>query len=149
MNNDLMFSSKTDMWATPQDFFNKLNSVFRFETDVCAIADNAKCDKYYTPDDNGLDIEWFGTCWMNPPYGRGIDKWIEKAYRSAKENGATVVCLVPARVDTRWWHNYCAKGEVHFIKGRLKFGDSKNSAPFPNAVVVFRPTVDDALAEAI
>lgn len=149
MDNDLMFSSKTDMWATPQDFFNKLNSVFRFEVDVCAIADNAKCETYYTPDDNGLDIEWLGTCWMNPPYGRGIDKWIEKAHRSAKENGATVVCLVPARVDTRWWHDYCAKGEVHFIKGRLKFGDSKNSAPFPSAVVVFRPTVNDALSEDI
>lgn len=144
-----MFSSKTDMWSTPQEFFDKLNAVFRFETDVCAIADNAKCEKYYSPDDDGLEKGWGGVCWMNPPYGRGIDKWIEKAYRSAKQNGATVVCLIPARVDTRWWHNYCAKGEVYFIKGRLKFGDSKNSAPFPNAVVVFRPTVQDALAEAI
>jgi len=85
-----------------------------------------------------------GVCWMNPPYGREISPWIEKAYRSAKENGATVVCLLPARVDTRWWHDYCAKGEVHFIKGRLKFGNAKDAAPFPSAVVVFRPQIQDA-----
>ncbi len=149
MNNELMFSSKTDMWATPQEFFDKLHAVFRFETDVCALADNAKCSVYYSPDENGLEQEWHGSCWMNPPYGREISAWVEKAYKSAKENGATVVCLLPARVDTRWWHDYCAKGEVFFVKGRLKFGDSKNSAPFPNAVVVFRPSVNDALAEAI
>ena len=88
-------------------------------------------------------------CWMNPPYGREIAAWVAKAYRSAKENGATVVCLLPARVDTRWWHDYCAKGEVFFVRGRLKFGGSENSAPFPNAVVVFRPTLHDALAEAV
>lgn len=86
---------------------------------------------------------------MNPPYGRGIDKWVAKAFKSAKENKATVVCLVPARVDTRWWHDFCAKGEVYFVKGRLKFSDNKNSAPFPSAVVVFRPTVNDALAEVM
>ena len=149
MNNDLMFSSKTDLWATPQDFFNKLDAVFRFDIDVCAIAENAKCKQFFTPEDDGLNREWYGICWMNPPYGRGINEWIKKAYESAKKNGATVVCLIPARVDTRWWHDYCAKGEVHFIKGRLKFGNTKNSAPFPNAVVVFRPTVKDALPEAI
>lgn len=149
MNKDLMFSSATDMWATPQSFFDKLNSVFRFEVDVCALPENAKCEKFFTPDDDGLCQEWVGTCWMNPPYGRGIDKWIKKAHNSAKKNGATVVCLIPARVDTRWWHNFCTKGEVFFVKGRLKFGGAKNSAPFPNAVVVFRPTVEDALALAI
>jgi phage N-6-adenine-methyltransferase len=140
MNTDLMFSSKTDMWATPQDFFDKLNSVFKFETDVCAIKENAKCARYFSPDDDALKQEWTGTCWMNPPYGRGIGEWIEKAYTSAKKNGATIVCLIPARVDTKWWHSYCAKGEVHFVKGRLKFGGSKDSAPFPNAVVVFSTT---------
>ncbi|MBL4744124.1 MAG: hypothetical protein JKX87_05750 [Cycloclasticus sp.] len=149
MNNDLMFSSKTDLWATPQDFFNKLDAVFRFDTDVCALPENAKCESFFTPDDDALNCAWFGTCWMNPPSGRGINQWIKKAYDSAKKNGATVVCLVPARVDTRWWHDYCSKGEVHFIKGRLKFGNAKNSAPFPNAVVVFRPTVNDALEEVI
>lgn len=143
MNNDLMFSSKTDLWATPQSFFDKLNAVFKFTVDVCASKDNAKCDEYFDEKVNGLSMDWKGVCWMNPPYGRSIGAWIEKAYRSAKDNGATVVCLVPARVDTRWWHDYCAKGEIHFVKGRLKFGDAKDSAPFPNAVVVFRPTLQD------
>lgn len=147
MNTDLMFSSKTDLWATPQDFFNRLHSAFRFTTDVCALPENAKCAKFYTPEMDGLAQDWNGTCWMNPPYGRGIGEWIEKAYRSAKENGATVVCLIPARVDTRWWHDFCAKGEVHFVRGRLKFGDARDSAPFPSAVVVFRPNVGDALSQ--
>ncbi|KAB0665642.1 adenine methyltransferase [Oryzomonas japonica] len=143
MNAGLMFSSETDMWATPQDFFDRLNIIFRFNLDVCALPDNAKCEHYFTPDMDGLAQPWGGVCWMNPPYGRGIGKWVEKAYRSAKDNGATVVCLLPARVDTRWWHDFCAKGEIHFVKGRLKFGAAKDNAPFPNAVVVFRPTLSD------
>ena len=147
MNTKLMFSSKTEMWATPQDFFDKLNRVFRFETDVCAVLENTKCEKFFTQKDDGLQRKWTGICWCNPPYGRGIDKWVKKAYQSAKQNGATIVCLVPARVDTKWWHNFCAKGDVYFVKGRLKFGNAKNSAPFPSAVVVFRPTVADALGE--
>lgn len=80
---------------------------------------------------------------MNPPYGRQIGLWVEKAYQSSIENGATVVCLLPARVDTRWWHDYCTKGEMFFLKGRLKFGDATNSAPFPSAIVVFRPKIAD------
>lgn len=138
------FSSETDMWATPNDFYDRLNAVFRFETDVCAIASNAKCEHFFSPEQDGLAQDWTGICWMNPPYGRGIGAWIQKAYESAKQNGATVVCLLPARVDTRWWHDYCTKGEVYFVKGRLKFGDAKNSAPFPCAVVVFRPSVLDS-----
>lgn len=149
MNKDVMFSSKTDMWATPQDFYNMIDSKFKFQTDVCATAENAKCVNFYSLEQNGLKQEWKGTCWMNPPYGREIGVWIEKAYVSSKDNGATVVCLVPARCDTRWWHDYCAKGEITFLKGRLRFGDSKSSAPFPSAVVVFRPTVKDALADSI
>jgi phage N-6-adenine-methyltransferase len=145
VNTELMFSSKTDLWATPQDFFDKLNSAFRFEVDVCALPENAKCASYYTPEQDGLAQEWRGTLWMNPPYGREIGAWVQKAYESALNNGATVVCLLPARVDTRWWHDYCAKGEVHFVRGRLKFGGSPNSAPFPCAVVVFRPRVVDCL----
>ena len=148
MNTKLMFSSATDLWETPKDFFDKLNKVFRFDIDVCALPENTKYNKFFSPENNGLHQLWSGNCWMNPPYGKGIDKWIEKAYLSAKKNGATVVCLVPARVDTRWWHNYCAKGEVYFVKGRLKFGNAKNSAPFPSAVVVFRPNVADALEYA-
>lgn len=121
MNKDLMFSSKTDLWATPQTFFDELNSEFGFDTDVCALASNAKCAKFFTPEVNGLTQEWEGVCWMNPPYGRGIGMWLKKAYESSQK-GATVVCLVPSRTDTRWWHDYCMKGEVRFIKGRLKFG---------------------------
>ena len=146
MNRDAMFSSQSDLWSTPQAFYERLHAVFRFDLDVCATPGNAKCARYFTPADNGLLQAWRGVCWMNPPYGRGIGAWVEKAYRSAKEHGATVVCLLPARVDTRWWHDYCALGEVVFLRGRLKFGGSKNSAPFPSAVVVFRPSALDALA---
>lgn len=131
------FSSKTDLWYTPQDFFKKYDDVYKFETDVCATDDNAKCAKYYTEEMDGLSQEWRGVCWMNPPYGRTISKWMKKAYESSLE-GATVVCLVPARTDTNWWHDYAMKGDIEFIKGRLKFGGSKNSAPFPSAVVVFK-----------
>ena len=131
------FSSKTDLWYTPQDFFKKYDDVYKFETDVCATDDNTKCAKYYTEEMDGLQQEWRGVCWMNPPYGRTIGKWMKKAYESSLE-GATVVCLVPARTDTNWWHDYAMKGDIEFIKGRLKFGGSKNSAPFPSAVVVFK-----------
>ena len=134
-----MVSSATDMWATPQDFFDRLNAKFHFETDVCATNENTKCDRWFTPEMDGLSRDWRGVCWMNPPYGRGVGAWIEKAFRSARENGATVVCLIPARTDTRWWHDYCVHGEITYIKGRLKFGDAKDSAPFPSAVVVFKP----------
>ena len=131
------FSSKTDLWYTPQDFFKKYDDVYKFETDVCATDDNTKCAKYYTEEMDGLLQEWRGVCWMNPPYGRTIGNWMKKAYESSLE-GATVVCLVPARTDTNWGHDYAMKGEITFLKGRLKFGDSKNSAPFPSAVVVFK-----------
>ena len=130
------FSSKTDLWATPAAFFKKYDQKFNFELDVCATHENAKCVKYFTIEDDGLSKEWSGICWMNPPYGREIIRWMEKAYKSSL-NGATVVCLVPARTDTKWWHEYAANGAVEFIRGRLKFGDAKNSAPFPSAVVIF------------
>ena len=137
MNKSVHFSPATDLWATPQAFFDELNKEFGFELDVCALPENAKCEKYYTPEIDGLKQQWRGICWMNPPYGREIGAWMEKAYESSLE-GATVVCLVPARTDTRWFHDFAMRGEIRFIKGRLKFGDSKNSAPFPSAVVVFR-----------
>ncbi len=139
MNNDLMFSSKTDLWATPQDFFDKLNDEFHFDIDVCANETNHKCDTYYTKEQNGLAQEWKGICWCNPPYGREIGKWVEKAYRSAMTGDALVVMLLPARTDTRWFHDYIYdKAQIRFVRGRLKFGDSKNSAPFPSMIVVFR-----------
>jgi phage N-6-adenine-methyltransferase len=141
---NIHFSSATDLWATPQDTFDALNAEFGFQTDVCALAENAKCRNFYTPEQDGLAQNWRGTCWMNPPYGRQIGKWMRKAYESSL-TGATVVCLVPARTDTAWWHDYAMRGEIRFLRGRLKFGGSKNSAPFPSAVVIFRP---QALARA-
>jgi len=131
------FSSATDDWATPQDFFDSLNAIYNFELDVCASETNAKCAKYFTKEVDGLMQPWGGVVWMNPPYGREIGLWMKKAYESHKQNGATVVCLVPARTDTAWWHDYAMNGEITFIRGRLKFGGSKNAAPFPSAVVVF------------
>jgi phage N-6-adenine-methyltransferase len=129
------FSSETDTWATPQDFFDELNEEFNFTLDPCCLPSSAKCDKYYTPEDDGLSKSWDGeVVFMNPPYGREIGKWMKKA----SEAKATVVCLVPSRTDTRWWHDYAMKGDIRFIKGRLKFGDATNSAPFPSAVVIFR-----------
>ncbi len=132
------FSSATDLWATPQEFFDRLNAVHGFTLDACANPDNAKCDRYFTKEQDGLTQSWDGVVWMNPPYGREIGHWMRKAYE-ASQQGATVVYLVPARTDTRWWHDYAIKGSIEFIRGRLKFGGHKTNAPFPSAVVVFRP----------
>jgi phage N-6-adenine-methyltransferase len=131
------FSSQTDFWETPEDFYNKYHKVHDFTLDVCANEYNAKCARFFTKKDDGLLQKWTGRCWMNPPYGREIGKWMKKAYESSLE-GATVVCLVPSRTDTQWWHEYAMRGEIEFIRGRLKFGGHKNYAPFPSAVVVFR-----------
>ena len=142
MNTELMFSSKTDLWSTPQDFFEDWNKKFNFTLDVCSDGINNKCEKFFTESDDGLKQTWEGVCWMNPPYGRTIGQWMKKAYESSLE-GATVVCLIPSRTDTKWWHDYAMKGEITFIKGRLKFGGNKNPAPFPSAVVVFKGEVND------
>lgn len=139
MNTKTMFSSRNDTWETPQDFFDKLDDIFHFDIDVCATADNAKCSVYYTPEDDGLQKTWKGTCWCNPPYGRNIREWIKKTYETAKSETGTVVCLIPSRTDTKYWHDYVMKATgIFFVRGRLKFGNSKNSAPFPSAVVVFK-----------
>lgn len=132
----IVFSSNTDLWATPQSFFDKYNEKYMFTLDVCALPENAKCKKYFTPEMDGLKQVWQGVCWMNPPYGRNIGSWVKKAYESSL-NGATVVCLLPSRTCTKWFHDYCLKGKIEFIKGRLKFGDSNNSAPFPSIIVIF------------
>lgn len=124
--------------ATPPEFFAALDREFGFTLDVCALPHNAKCARYFTPDDDGLAQEWGdNVCWMNPPYGREIPKWMAKAYDAAC-HGATVVCLVPARTDTRWWHEYAEKGERRFVRGRIKFVGNAGNAPFPSAVIVFR-----------
>lgn len=138
MNTEVLFSSKSEMWETPQDFFDKLNAEFHFDLDVCALPENAKCKRYYTPELDGLSQPWEGVCWCNPPYGREIGKWVRKAQLASAE-GSTVVMLLPARTDTAWFHRWIyGKVEIRFIQGRLKFGGSKNSAPFPSMVVVFR-----------
>lgn len=140
MNTEVMFSSKTDMWATPQDFFDKLNDEFHFTLDAAAIAENAKCDKFFSPEEDGFSQDWKGTVWCNPPYCRQTGKWVKKAYEESRKNGCTVVMLLPCRPDTAYFHDYIlGKAEIRFIRGRLKFGGSKNSAPFPSMVVVYRP----------
>ena len=137
MKTGVHFSSVTDEWPTPQAFYDECNAEFGpFDLDPCATAESAKCAKFYTESDDGLSKEWVGKVWMNPPYGRTIIKWMKKAYESSL-SGAEVVCLVPARTDTNWWHEYAAKGNVRFIRGRLKFGGHKNSAPFPSALIHF------------
>lgn len=141
MNTEVMFSSQTDQWATPQDFFDKLNEEFHFTLDPCADEFNHKCEKYYTEEQDGLSQSWGKeTVFCNPPYGREIGKWVEKAYAENLIGGSLVVMLIPARTDTKWFHDYIYNKhnvEIRFLKGRLKFGDSKNSAPFPSMVVIF------------
>lgn len=132
------FSSATNEWSTPQAIFDELDEEFGFTLDPCATPENAKCAKFFTEADDGLAQDWTkDIVFMNPPYGREIGKWVKKAYESA-QGGATVVCLIPARTDTAYWHDYVMKAdETRFIRGRLKFGGHTNSAPFPSAIVIF------------
>ena len=135
-----MFSSKTGEWATPQEFFNKLDWRFGpFDLDPCADPTNTKCNNFYTEAEDGLSKDWSEhTVFVNPHYGRGIERWIKKAYDESRKEDTKVVMLIPARTDTKYWHQYVMRAdEVHFVKGRLKFGASENSAPFPSAVIVF------------
>jgi phage N-6-adenine-methyltransferase len=131
--------SQSVEWSTPQDLFDEYDREFAFTLDAAATHINAKCSRFFTEREDGLAQLWSGSVWCNPPYGgRETGKWVRKGYEAAQQ-GATVVLLVPSRTDTRWWHDYAMKGEVRFLRGRLRFGGSKNSAPFPSAVVVFRP----------
>lgn len=139
----LHFSSESAEWPTPQPFFDGLNAEFGFTLDPCCTHASAKCTSYFTAEDDGLAQPWAPhRVFMNPPYGRTIGAWMRKAYEESK-SGALVVCLVPSRTDTVWWHDYAARGEVRFVRGRLKFGGHKNSAPFPSAVVIFKPEDSD------
>ena len=138
------FSSQSDEWSTPQWLYNILDQEFGFGIDVCATQDNAKCPGYLGIEQDGLMYPWSESlhtrlqpCWMNPPYSQ-LKLWVKKAYEESQK-GCTVVCLIPSRTDTVAWHDYVMKGEIRFIRGRLKFGGSENSAPFPSAVVIFRP----------
>lgn len=131
------FSSNTDLWSTPQEFFNTLNEEFHFTLDVAANHDNHKTDNYFTQEENGLEQSWDNEIvWCNPPYGRQIKNWVKKA---SEQLGGVCVMLIPSRTDTAWFHDYIYnKAEIRFIRGRLKFGGHKNSAPFPSIVVIFK-----------
>lgn len=136
-----LFSSATPEWGTPQWLFDSLDKEFGFTLDPCSTDENAKCDLHFTVQEDGLSKDWEDhVVFMNPPYGREISKWMKKAQDSAK-CGSTVVCLVPARTDAKWWHNYCmrAGAEIRLLRGRLKFDGGRHSAPFPSAIVVMRP----------
>ena len=136
------FSSRSDEWATPLSLFESLDREFGpFTLDPCATVANAKCSRFFTKATDGLAQDWGReVVFMNPPYGRHISLWMRKALAAA-QGGATVVCLVPARTDTHWWHSYAMAGEVRFIRGRIKFGEAIHSAPFPSAIVIFRPPI--------
>jgi phage N-6-adenine-methyltransferase len=143
--NKVHFSSRTDQYSTPQWLFDLLNAEKEFDLDVCGVPTNAKCKRFFSPDMDGLSQDWGkNRCWMNPPYGREIGRWVEKAYLSSLA-GAEVLALLPARVYTSWWFSFCLKAEeIRFLKGRLRFGgqpDNKaeNCAPFPSAIVIWTP----------
>lgn len=140
--NEGLFTSATPEWATPQDFFDELNREFGgFLLDVCATDENAKCRRYFTRRENGLVQKWSKRNWMNPPYGKTIGQWIHKASVEATAGNLTVA-LLPARTDTKWFHSFIyGRHEVRLVRGRLKFGGSKNSAPFPSMVVVFKRSI--------
>ena len=138
--NNVHFSSETNEWSTPIDLYNSLDEIYNFTLDPCSTKENAKCDKFFTIEDDGLKQDWSNEIvFMNPPYGREIKDWVKKAYKESLK-GATVVCLIPSRTDTKYWHDYIFpySHEITFLKGRLKFGNSKNSAPFPSAIIVFK-----------
>lgn len=144
MNTSVMFSSQTDQWATPQGFFDELNEEFHFGLDVCADETNHKCERYYDKAADGLSQEWDRTTWCNPPYGREVGAWCEKALKESMKHDVTVVMLLPARTDTKWFHDFVyGKAELRFVRGRLKYGDSQNSAPFPSMLAIFRGRTDD------
>lgn len=141
MLNQGMFSSNSSEWETPQDLFDVLDNQHHFVLDACATPVNAKCDRFYTLAEDGLSQPWESCTWCNPPYGRAITDWVEKAYTECVYNHVSSVLLLPARTDTRWFHDYLYKQEQHgisieFLRGRLKFGNSQNSAPFPSMIVM-------------
>lgn len=136
-----LFSSESIEWGTPDDLFNALQEVFWFTLDPCSTKENAKCSKFYTKEDDGLAQSWADErVFVNPPYGRTVtETWVQKSYQESVENNAMVVMLLPARTDTKFQHNLVFRHAVAiaFIKGRLKFSNCKDSAPFPSQIVVF------------
>lgn len=140
--NPAMYSSKSNEWTTPQGFFDTLDKEFQFTLDPASTHENAKCEKHYTVEENGLTQDWSGeTVFCNPPYGRELGRWVKKCYEEGLKPNTTVVMLIPSRTDTKSFHDYIlGKAEIRFIKGRLRFGGSTNGAPFPSVVVIYRGT---------
>lgn len=139
-----LMTSKTNEWYTPQSFFDELNKEFSFTLDPCCTKESAKCDFFYTKEDDGLSKEWTGeTVFVNPPYGREIKEWVIKSAIQGSQKDTIVVMLIPARTDTSYWHDYIFNiaTDIRFLRGRIKFENinkiATNSAPFPSAVVVF------------
>lgn len=134
-----LFSSNSDEWATPQDIFDQLNQEFQFTLDPCATNENHKCEWYYTKAQDGLTKNWKGhRVFCNPPYSQ-IAEWTEKCYREGCKDNTVVVLLIPSRTDTKYFHNFIYnRTEIRFIKGRLRFGDATENAPFPSMIVIFR-----------
>ena len=132
------FQSRTNEWATPDSIFCPLNDEFCFTLDVAATFDNRKCNRFFDKMSDGLHQPWSGVCWMNPPFGHGMRQWIKKAYNESKSGNATVVALLPARTNAGYWHDYCMKGEIRFIRGYPKFGNAKQGLKAPMAVVIWR-----------
>lgn len=147
--NEGLFSSDSSEWETPEELFREWQRKYFLDLDVCATPENSKCTAFFTKEDNGLEKRWIGRrCWMNPPYGREIGKWVEKAANS----NALVVALLPARTDTKWFHNFIYKKPralVYFLKGRIKFVGAKSSAPFPSMIVVFNPQLFSILKKKV
>jgi len=137
--NPSLFSSKSGEWETPQDLFGTLDKIFHFDLDVCATKNNTKCEQFFNLEDDSLKQSWEDKiCWMNPPYGREIDDWVAKAFWEAREHSITVVALLPARTDTKWWHSFVMRAQqIWFIRGRVKFVGAKSSAPFPSCIVIW------------
>lgn len=145
-----MFTSLDSEWETPQKLFDLLDEEFHFTLDPCATKENAKCEYFFDKEFNGLIQDWIGNVFMNPPYGREIRHWVKKAYEESRFNANVVVCLLPSRTDTRWFHDYCILAtEIRFIKGRLRFSGHKNSAPFPSMVVIFKRPPEIQIKELI
>jgi len=152
MNRKLMFSNINNAWCTPQPFFDKLNMEFGFTLDPCATEKSAKCEKFYTAKEDGLKQDWRGeVVFVNPPYGRQIGKWVRKCFEESQKPNTTIVILMPARTDTRYFHDYIlGKAEIRFIKGRLTFWDldgekfkkgkfdEMTPAPFPSMLVIYK-----------
>lgn len=136
--NKVVHSSKKDDWGTPWAFFDRLDAEFDFEFDAAASPNNAKCDAFCCSGSLGMAWAGMGRTWCNPPYGRQIGDWIDKAI--AEGMRTVVVMLVPARTDTKWWARAVKScQEVRFVKGRIKFEGAESGAPFPSAVLVWSP----------